>query len=254
MDPVLFQWGTLQLRSYAVLTELGAVLVFVHLYRHRRRLGLREPSHYWLLLNAILIGGFLGGRIGFLITDPPPPGAPWRPWALSLNSGFSAFGVIAGMALGIALCCRFLRYPVRLTLDRFFAVLPFWLATARVGCFLNGCCYGRPSTLPWAAACSNPGAALPRALLGVPLHPVQLYEAVADLLLGLALLRLAGRARPGLASALFLAGYGALRLALEPFRGDARPHPPEPLFALALIGAALALIAFQARTIAPRPS
>jgi phosphatidylglycerol:prolipoprotein diacylglycerol transferase len=121
-----------------------------------------------------------------------------------------------------------LKYPYRRILDFLCAVLPFWIASARLGCFLTGCCYGRPvqSPWPWAVTFTDPHSALPRALLGVPLHPVQLYEALGDLVLGLLLLRVLGAAERGRspfggACAGFLCGYGLLRFAMEAFRGDA---------------------------------
>jgi phosphatidylglycerol:prolipoprotein diacylglycerol transferase len=145
-----------------------------------------------------------------------------------LTSGFSAFGVFAGMAAGVLCFCRLFRYPYRRTLDYLCAVLPFWLATARIGCFFTGCCYGRPvrHAWPWAVTFTDPASALPRALLGVPLHPSQLYEALGDLLLGLALLPVLraaerGELPLGTSCCAFLAGYGLLRFGLEPFRGDA---------------------------------
>jgi phosphatidylglycerol:prolipoprotein diacylglycerol transferase len=227
MCPILFHLGTFQLSSYSVFAELGALLAFGFLYAKTGRMGLRVKDDFWFLVNSILIGGFAGGRIGFLVTDPPPLAFPWKGYVFGLTSGFSVFGVFAGMAVGVLLFCRVLGYPYRRILDFLCTVLPFWIATARVGCFLTGCCYGRPvpSPWPWAVTFTDPRSALPRALLGVPLHPVQLYEALGDLLLGLLLLRVLARAERGRSSfggacAGFLGGYGLLRLVMEAFRGD----------------------------------
>ena len=188
-------------------------------------MGLREPDDFWLLLNAILIGGFLGGRAGFLASEGGLPAG--QGLVFPLTSGFSAFGVFAGMALGLLALCRLRRLPPGPILDHLCAILPIWIAAARLGCFLTGCCYGRPAgpSWPWTVTFTDPGAALPRALLGVPLHPAQLYEALGDLGLGLLLLRgLGGAGRDGwpagTCAAVFLAGYGILRFGMEALRGD----------------------------------
>jgi phosphatidylglycerol:prolipoprotein diacylglycerol transferase len=230
MRPILFHLGSFQVSSYSVFAELGALLAFGFLYAKAGSMGLRVKDDFWFLVNSILLGGFAGGRIGFLATDPLPGTAHWKEYVFGLTSGFSVFGVVAGMALGILVFCRVLKYPYRRILDFLCAILPFWMATARIGCFFTGCCYGRPagSRLPWAVTFTDPHSALPRALLGVPLHPAQLYEALGDLVLGLVLLRVLGRAERGRAPfggacAGFLCGYGLLRLVTEVFRGDTEP-------------------------------
>ena len=188
-------------------------------------MGLRGRDQFWLLVNAVLLGGFLGGRLGFLATDPPVDAAQLKAVLFSLGGGFSFFGVFAGMALALLVLGRLLRVDPARLLDHWACVLPFWLATARLGCHLTGCCYGRAAGLPWSVTFTDPGAALPRLLLGVPLHPAQLYEAAGDLVLGLVLLRVVRSPEPeGTALAVFLAGYGALRFLVEGFRGDALGH------------------------------
>jgi prolipoprotein diacylglyceryltransferase len=94
------------------------------------------------------------------------------------------------------------------------------LAIKRWGCLLNGCCRGVPARAPWALAFTDPASRVPRALLGVPLHPVQAYEALLCLALfaaGRTVLR-ERLARPGASFAYHAAGYALIRLALEPFR------------------------------------
>ncbi len=95
--------------------------------------------------------------------------------------------------------------------------LPPALALAHAGCFFAGCCYGRPTTMPWAV--TFPAGSKPPN--GVPLHPTQLYE-IALLALTLAALVAARRKWPGLLLAWFLALYGAGRAVIELFRGDER--------------------------------
>lgn len=97
-------------------------------------------------------------------------------------------------------------------------------ALGRVGCFLNGCCYGRAATAhpAWGVvypACSEPG----QAFAGVPLYPVQLLEAAGLLAIWSVLLwAYPRRKREGEVFALYLLLYPPLRFALEYLRGDPR--------------------------------
>ena len=90
----------------------------------------------------------------------------------------------------------------------------------RLGCLAAGCCFGRPTTLPWAVRFTHPEALAP---LGVPLHPTQLYEALAALfifLLLLSLRRIDFFTGQILTAYLFLSGWA--RLLIEFCRGDYR--------------------------------
>lgn len=97
----------------------------------------------------------------------------------------------------------------------FLPALPLVHALGRVGCFYAGCCYGRVTDSFWGVR-YPPGGLAPA---GVPLFPVQLWEAGGDLLL-LGLLLLPLYHRPGQRMSAYLIGYGILRFFLEFFRGD----------------------------------
>ncbi len=88
---------------------------------------------------------------------------------------------------------------------------------ARIGCFLEGCCFGTPSGMPWAVRLDQ-GGHLPPELVGVPLHPVQLYESLGCLGLLVASTRLWRRGAARAATMVGLIGYLLLRLLLEEYR------------------------------------
>jgi phosphatidylglycerol:prolipoprotein diacylglycerol transferase len=93
----------------------------------------------------------------------------------------------------------------------------------RLGCFLAGCCYGRPTTLPWAVTFTRPNSDAP---VGVPLHPAQLYETALDFLLAWLLHRELKR-EGGTDGAVFwkyVGGYGAIRFCVQFFRDDDAGH------------------------------
>lgn len=128
------------------------------------------------------------------------------------NSGMSILGAIIGFFLfGLWYIHRagLPRWP---TIDIAVACFPLGQAVGRVGCFLNGCCYGRPTR-------SFLGVKFPR--LDVPVHPTQLYEMVADLAVFVVLMIILARKKfDGQVSALYLILYAAVRFGLEYFRGD----------------------------------
>ena len=99
------------------------------------------------------------------------------------------------------------------------------LSIMRLGCLLNGCCYGRPTDLPWGIVFTDPRCNVRSAWLGRPLHPEQIYESLGSLAILLfvhfaALPRIrSGRWPPGSAFALSIGLYSALRFGLEFTRG-----------------------------------
>jgi phosphatidylglycerol:prolipoprotein diacylglycerol transferase len=95
----------------------------------------------------------------------------------------------------------------------------------RLGCLLAGCCYGRPTELPWGVTFTSPVAAANVGTpLGIPLHPTQLYDAGAELLILAFLLIFEKRGRPfaGRTFWLYMLLYAISRFIVEIFRGDDR--------------------------------
>jgi phosphatidylglycerol:prolipoprotein diacylglycerol transferase len=120
--------------------------------------------------------------------------------------------------------------------------LPFWTTcdvfapgialghvTGRLGCLAAGCCYGRPADVPWAITFTNPlAAANVGTPLGIPLHPTQLYEAGAELLILGLLLAFERKGRPfaGRTFWLYMLLYAISRYIIEIYRGDPRGLDP----------------------------
>jgi phosphatidylglycerol:prolipoprotein diacylglycerol transferase len=115
------------------------------------------------------------------------------------------------------------KLPVLKTSDFMIVALPLGHALGRIGCFLAGCCYGRPTNLPWGVTFTDPHSLVPPELLGTPLHPTQLYEACFNFLLFLLLHKLYQRPhKDGSILVCYVACYGFLRFFIEFFRGDFR--------------------------------
>jgi len=179
---------------------------------------------------AGIVGGLAGAKIIWAIEHAGREG-PFLDLLLS-RGGLSWFGGFAGgLAAGIAVLRRH-RVPVMAVLAAATPALAVAHAIGRVGCFLVGDDYGRPSALPWAVA-------FPKGLppTDVPVHPTQLYEAIPLVVLAWLLIRWR---RQNTADAVVLSRYlmlaGALRFAIEFVRINAPVLGPLTLAQLWSIG------------------
>lgn len=226
MRPILLELFGRDVASAPVFAGLAALLAALYFERRRADLDLSEDD-FWLLMLLLMAGVFAGG-VGFYFLVY---GGGWSGnaafWRRNGTIGGGSFlGVFVGAAAGAAAFCRLRRRSFPAVADVLAAAAPLGLAVMRVGCLLNGCCYGRPTRLPWGIVFSGPCAVRPD-LRGIPLHPTQLYEAAGDLAI-FAFLDLVvrprrrdGRLRPGDGLAVFIGLYGLLRFVNDFFRaGD----------------------------------
>jgi phosphatidylglycerol:prolipoprotein diacylglycerol transferase len=173
---------------------------------------------------AALIGGLVGARTLYIALDPY---LGWRDLPFIWRGGLSFHGGLIGGITTVALYALVARISPGLIFDTGAPSMALGYAVARIGCFLNGCCYGCPTTLPWAARFRDPttGALTP------PSHPAQLYAALGGLIAFALLLRLRPRARiHGQLFIAYLGLYGLVRFVVEFFRkgytsGPALPGP-----------------------------
>ncbi len=166
-------------------------------------------SYGGVLLEPVLFGH---GSIGFLTAARSLLASPLRAPATILGC---LVGGIGGVALGAAA----VRVPFLTALDCAFVSVSVGQVVGRLGCFVNGCCLGRPTT--FFLGMRPPPASAAALLVGpIPLHPVQLYEAaaVAGVLLVLILRR--ERIGDGFATGFYLLSFGAIRFALQYLRLD----------------------------------
>jgi phosphatidylglycerol:prolipoprotein diacylglycerol transferase len=221
-----------RLHLYGLLVSAGYLVGLAWVMRNRRHIRL-EDRPFWALVYTLFFGSLFGARIGFYVVEwdfiRRNPSFIWRYW----QSGYVLLaGVIGSIVAG------WLYQLVYNRTHRPIAYLPVadYCLTAgalghglgRVGCFLQGCCHGRPTGMPWGVALTHPASSVLPGLAGIPLHPVQLYEAAGELCIFLFLAAWvlprvrAGRLRYGMAflGQLFL--YSVLRFFLECFRGDSR--------------------------------
>ncbi len=218
MSPVAWEApGGFELRWYGVMMALGIFGPTWLAGRLGRRRGLPAETGVDLALLCVFVG-IGGARLEHLRTNWPGWAAAGPAW-FDLRSGGQVFyGGLLATVLGTTIYAWRRKIDGWDLLDVASATLPFGLALGRVGCFFAGCCYGRPTELPWGIVYSDPRSVGP---LGVALHPTQLYEAIyAALLGGFLVWRWSARWFRGEVFLWFFTLYPPWRIINEAFRAD----------------------------------
>jgi phosphatidylglycerol:prolipoprotein diacylglycerol transferase len=223
MRPILFHVGHMTIYSYGVLVAAGVLLGLFFAERSARPVGI-DPDRVWNMGVYMVLAGLAGSKLWLLTLYA---GDYWvHPRALlsftTLRSGGVYYGGLGAAVLTGVLYAHFQKLQPALLADVFLTALPLGHAVGRLGCFAAGCCWGKPTSLPWGVTFTSPvTAVLVGTPLGVPLHPTQLYEAGLEFLDFIFLVwLLPRRSFPGQAAAAFLVLYGLERGAIEFVRGD----------------------------------
>ena len=220
MYPVLFRLGSHVIDTYTVVWAFSLALALAWTRNRSSRIyGLADED-----ARVVLFWGFLGilagARLGNILMDwrayAENPYRLLRPW----EGGLSALPAIIGGGLAAMAVLKRKKIPVWPLAEAASLPAAALVAFGRWGCLAQGCCYGERTALPW-------GIRFPAEAAGISRHPTQLYESLAAfglwVLLFLVERKLANRPeRPAAAVLwpLFLAGYGAIRLVVDRFRGD----------------------------------
>jgi phosphatidylglycerol---prolipoprotein diacylglyceryl transferase len=223
MHPVLFELGSFPLGTYGLLLAL-AFLAGTALARRQGQLDGLAAAAITDLAIAMLISAIVGSKLLMIGVDLIN-GAPLRDvFSLAtLRAGGAIHGgIIAATAVFFWKLRKGQGLPLRITGDALVPGVALGQAIGRLGCFSAGCCYGTESHAPWAATFTDPIArAFSGTPLGVPLHPVQLYNSAANLIvMAILLLARPKRAFQGQIFALYFLVEGLGRVVTETWRGD----------------------------------
>jgi phosphatidylglycerol---prolipoprotein diacylglyceryl transferase len=221
MHPILFEIGGFELKSFGVMVMLGVLAGSWWLGRALQRLGVADRDATGDLITVSILLGFLGARLMYLAVHPEAFHAWYSPIAL-WEGGIVSYGGFFGGALGAILWARRRRVSIPKLGDAMLPALFLGQTFGRIGCFLVGDDYGRPWDGPWAVAFPDiEGSLMPRDLLGVPLHPTQLYLSGMDLVIFLLMAWLFARRRfDGQVMTVTMALYAVGRFLVEFTRGD----------------------------------
>lgn len=211
IKPYIFKMGRFELRWYGLMYILGFVSSYFLFTRQVRKKGLeigREETEslYFHMIAGLIVGARLGYVVfydlGGYLGDPLEIFAVWR-------GGMSFHGGGIGVLLAVVLFSKRRRRDFWLMMDLVAATAPAGLFFGRLGNFINGELFGRPTDLPWAMVFPEGG--------GVPRHPSQIYEALLEgVLLFVILWALKDRVkRSGMVFSAFLVLYGSFRFMVE---------------------------------------
>jgi phosphatidylglycerol---prolipoprotein diacylglyceryl transferase len=220
MRPTLLTLGPFQVSSYPVMICLGACLSIWLSLKEVDRLGLESPLYLKICLIAF-VSGLVGARImNCIVFYDLYRGRPWWRMLALWEGGLAMYG---GILLAVASVYAYIRHRGLSFWQVADTLFPPWmllLILGRVGCFLNGCCYGEPTSVPWALNFKRTGGV--RGFY-VTRHPTQLYSAAAATVIFLIMWRI--RKKPGFrgqVALVFLLLYPITRFFIEYFRADPR--------------------------------
>jgi phosphatidylglycerol---prolipoprotein diacylglyceryl transferase len=223
MHPILFQFGPITIYTYGVLVATAVIVALWYGRTVAPRMGV-NPDLFWNMGIYTVLVALLVAKIWLVFSM-------WDYYVANprdifsvntIQSGGTFYGGILGAILTIVLYTHFQKMPLLYTMDIAATIVPLGHVFGRLGCFAAGCCYGKPTSLPWGVIFTNEMA---ERISGTPLHtslhPTQLYEAAAEFLNFLFLLWLGRRQRfAGQVLGTYFLLYGVERGMIEFVRGD----------------------------------
>ena len=223
MLPILLHYGRFSLPTYGFLAAVGLLVGLSVCVRNAARQGI-DADKTWNLGILAILAGIVGAKLLMVLND-------WNYYKEHPRQIFSlttlqAGGVWSGgLVLAVLVAWWYIRrnrIPVLRTCDAFAPGIALGHAIGRLGCFAAGCCWGKPTHLPWGVTFTNPLAALLVGTpLGVRLHPTQIYEMLVELANFFLLTWLLRRKKfDGQVIGAYMFVYGIARFFLEFLRDD----------------------------------
>jgi phosphatidylglycerol:prolipoprotein diacylglycerol transferase len=248
INPVAFTIGPAEIRWYGIMVALAVLTIILWMIRqHRKGANLNPDS----MLTAALVGipsGIIVSRLLHVVDR-------WgyysqNPGHIIGASGLTIYGAILGGALGIWICSKFSDLKFGYFADVMAPSIILAQAVGRVGCTINGCCYGieAPSWLPWSVIYTHPASFAP---IGVAIHPTQIYEIIYCLIVFAVLLKLRGHLKPdGSLFLVYFSLYSAWRIGID-FLREGTPflfglHQAQVIAIIAL-AVTVSLLAYRTR-------
>jgi phosphatidylglycerol:prolipoprotein diacylglycerol transferase len=208
----------------------------------------------------IIISALVGAKLLLLITDFRSfVNTPSELLSLARSGGVFYGGLILAVVVALWYIRR-IGLPLWTTCDVFAPGIALGHVVGRMGCFFAGCCYGKPTGVPWAITFRDPYAAANVGTpLYIPLHPTQLYEAGAEALILVLLLATESRGKryPGRTFWLYMLLYAISRYIIEMFRDDPRGtvgmFSTSQFISIVLAPLAVIMLVYLRRGFAPAP-
>lgn len=187
MLPELFHIGPVPIRSYGLLLAVSFFLGVYYVKRMTEKDGKKfEP--FLTVAYIMIFGGVIGARLFYVLVHLDEFEGHWLD---SINpfggnqfgiAGLNLYGGVLLAIFGTVAYCKWKKLSLLDVFDYFAPTLALGIGITRIGCFLNGCCFGTPTDLPWGV--SFPAGSIPSYIFGdAHLHPAQIYSSLYGLLL-----------------------------------------------------------------------
>lgn len=217
MFPILFEWHGFELRTYGVVVAFALLSAVWIAAKEARRRGL-APELVHDFAPYALLAGIIGARLYYVLFSNP---GFFREHPLEIlafwQGGIGVIGSLIGGFLAALWYCHRKRVSILAFGDIFAPGIAFAQVVGEFACLANGDSYGRPTHLPWAIVYTDPRSLAP---LGVPLHPIEIYEMFAYFVVFLIVRMRRERTPNGGTFMNYLMAYGVARFAVEFFRGN----------------------------------
>lgn len=215
---ILFKILGFSVHGYGLMLAIAFLVAIFGLSKLAKPYGISSDTIIDLTI-WIIIGAVIGSRIAYVLTEYRYfLSVPW--WhVFSISSGGLAFhgGLIGGFLAGLIFVKTKKIYPWKLA-DLAAPFIALGYSIVRIGCFMNGCCYGKITNTPWALHCAANDLALR--------HPTQLYSLIGSLILFFILFRLHNhRHFSGYLFLLYIGLYSIMRFIVEIFRESPMVFP-----------------------------
>lgn len=229
MYPTIFQIGWLKIHSYGLCVAIGFLVALYLTQRDAQKRGI-NPEIIQTEGIITLITGLIGARLFHILMFP-------NEYSITNPIGWIAVwegGLVFQGAIPFAFAYAYWAMKRRkisflLVADCAVPYLALGQGIGRIGCFLNGCCYGRPTSLPWGVKFPT-GSMVFQSYPGeggwsLPVHPTQLYATVGLVFLCLLLIYIRDEWKPftGITVPAYFFLHGVMRFFNEIFRGDHNP-------------------------------
>ena len=219
MHPIAFKLGPLTVHWFGIMIALAFLAGMWTAVRRAPIAGVSGELIADLVVPWLLLGSVLGARLLYVATywKESFAGQPWWEVLMIQRGGLVFYGGLIGASITTIIFARAKKLPLWKLADIFAPSVALGSMFGRIGCLMNGCCFGRACDLPWAIrfpADHSTG--------GVPVHPTQIYDGLLNLALylGLAWLFRHRRKFDGQIFATYLICYAFTRSIAEAFRGD----------------------------------
>ncbi|MDR1942922.1 MAG: prolipoprotein diacylglyceryl transferase [Endomicrobium sp.] len=220
MYPIIFSIGKLTIFSYGLFVALAffTAITYISNQIKKSKEKILSQDELYSLFTYIIVSGIIGARFLFVFSNPQDfvldPMSVFKLW----EGGLTYYGGFISAAIFVLAYVRIKKISILKLGDFFAPALALGHAIGRIGCFFAGCCYGKETNVAWSVVFRDKNSL---AVLGVHLHPTQLYESFGNFLIFFLLYFYSKKEhKKGFLVSFYFISYAVLRFVVEFFRGD----------------------------------